>query len=97
MGPNFKGRKLLTDEGNHAQSIFLFTNDNGVLHTGDGVRWRRKDEGLIQDIYCRIKLHMLEPTFPSFRQYMLAQNPEPPDGITHLRRNWSAWVIDASN
>lgn len=29
----------------------------------------------------RIKLHKLEPAFPSFRQYMLAQNPQPPDDV----------------
>lgn len=42
-GPNFKGQKLLTNEGNRAQSIFLFTNDDSVLDTGGGVRWLRKD------------------------------------------------------
>jgi hypothetical protein len=80
-GPNFKGQKLLTDEGNRAQSIFLFTNDDGVLDTGGGVRWLRKDQGLIQEIYSRITIHMLEPIFPSFREYMLAQNPLPPDDV----------------
>jgi hypothetical protein len=84
-GPNFKGQKLLIDEGNRAQSIFLFTNDNGVLDTEDGVRWLRKDQDLIQGIYSRITLHMLEPTFPSFKQFMLARNPEPPDIVPPCR------------
>lgn len=50
-GPNFKGQKLLIDEGNRVQSIFLFTNDDGVLDTEGGVQWLRKDQGLIQEIY----------------------------------------------
>lgn len=45
------------------------------------MRWLRKDQDLVSEIYSLLTFNMSQPAFPRFRQFMIAQNPVLPDNI----------------
>lgn len=71
--PDFNGEKLLRDEGHRQEALFEFRLDDGSLDTQDGIRWHRKDQELVLEIYHRIQDELLEPKFPTFKQSFLEE------------------------